>query len=84
MTAKHGILRDHRYEGPNIAYKCKIAEVANLNTLWALVISVCTHVCTISKILAYIRKKKHVCQTRNPYVIINVKEQIQLPKMKCL
>ena len=36
------------------------------------------------KTLTQIRKKEYFCQTRKPYVVIDMKEQIWLPSMKCL
>ena len=61
-------LKDDRYEGTNMAYKCKIFDAVNLS-LYGYYCFVYIHMCTVSKDSS-INKEKEICpQTRNPQVV---------------
>ena len=60
MSAKHRILRDHKCEGINTAYKCQIFEAVSLPLHEALVFCIYTYGCTISKYIG-VNNEKDIC-----------------------
>ena len=69
MTVKQAVLRDHRCERSNMAYKCKISEAVNL-TLHVHY----THVYSWTSRLIGIHTESKIYPPKNTEVVVDFKE----------